>query len=107
MPLGPRRRATGAVVGTDDGTGWRRRFSTCRPRHFPIVEDLTGIAAESERHARAEELCREAAATPITVTDSALPVLPALRLLRLAPDRWTLMFVVHHICVDGWSLSSS
>ncbi|MFJ1606622.1 MupA/Atu3671 family FMN-dependent luciferase-like monooxygenase [Streptomyces sp. NPDC088253] len=90
--------------GTDDGTGWRQEVLDVPPPALP-VEDLTGIAAESERLARAEELCREAAATPITVTGPALPVLPVLRLLRVAPDRWTLMFVVHHICVDGWSLS--
>ncbi|WP_329533997.1 LLM class flavin-dependent oxidoreductase [Streptomyces sp. NBC_01450] len=85
----------------DDGTGWRQEVLDVPPPALP-VEDLTGIADESERLTHTEELCRAAAATPIALTE---PVLPVLRLLREAPDRWTLMFVVHHICVDGWALS--
>ncbi|GGN53856.1 hypothetical protein GCM10011579_012460 [Streptomyces albiflavescens] len=90
----------GPATPDDDGTGWRQEVLDLPPPPLP-VEDLTALT-DAERAARADELCREAAATPIELT---APVLPVLRLLRLGPDRWTLMFVVHHICIDGWSLS--
>ncbi|WP_405882191.1 LLM class flavin-dependent oxidoreductase [Streptomyces sp. NBC_01136] len=89
------------TVTPDDGTTWRQEVLDVPPPPLP-VEDLTGLPEQSARDARADELCRAAAATPIGLTG---PVLPVLRLLRVAPDRWTLMFVVHHICIDGWSLS--
>lgn len=65
------------------------------------MEDLTGLPA-GERRPRADALCRADAAAPF---DLGRPLVPRTRLLRVEEDRWELMFVLHHICADGWSLS--
>ncbi|MFE6486681.1 condensation domain-containing protein, partial [Streptomyces sp. NPDC057757] len=64
-------------------------------------DDLSRLAPE-RRLARADRVCRELAATPIDITRTTLA--PP-RLLRLAEDEWVLMFVLHHICADGWAHS--
>ncbi|MDX3851637.1 condensation domain-containing protein [Streptomyces sp. AK02-01A] len=90
---------TGAEEDAGAGTWWQE-VVVPPPLDLP-VEDLTGLPA-SEREPRSEELCRETAAGGFDLTQ---PVLPRLRLLRVAEDRWALMFVLHHITADGWSLS--
>ncbi|WP_326679395.1 MupA/Atu3671 family FMN-dependent luciferase-like monooxygenase [Streptomyces sp. NBC_01237] len=85
-----------AAVGGD----WWQEVVAPAPLVLP-VEDLTGLPP-GERAARAEALCRETAASGF---DLGRPALPKLRLLRVEEDRWALMFVLHHITIDGWSLS--
>ncbi|MGX1880797.1 condensation domain-containing protein [Streptomyces sp. NPDC055287] len=92
----------GAEGQEDDGNGgvWWQEVVTPPPLDLP-VDDLTHLPA-AERWGRRDALCRETAAAGFDLTR---PVLPRLRLIRTAPDEWALMFVLHHICVDGWSLS--
>ncbi|NED27939.1 condensation domain-containing protein, partial [Streptomyces anulatus] len=82
-----------------DGPWWQEILAA-EPVALP-VEDLTGLPA-GERRPRADALCRADAAAPF---DLRRPLLPRTRLLRVEEDRWELMFVLHHICADGWSLS--
>ncbi|MFI8433466.1 MupA/Atu3671 family FMN-dependent luciferase-like monooxygenase [Streptomyces sp. NPDC079020] len=82
-----------------DGPWWQEVLAPVAP--VLPVEDLTGLPP-AEREPRAEALCRETAARAFDLSRS---VLPGLRLLRVEEDRWTLMFVLHHITADGWSLS--
>ncbi|MFB7677064.1 amino acid adenylation domain-containing protein [Kitasatospora purpeofusca] len=63
------------------------------------VTDLRTLP-EEERDARAEELIATRAAEPFDL--AAGPLLRA-EALRLADERTTLLFVVHHIIWDGWS----
>ncbi|NNJ07062.1 amino acid adenylation domain-containing protein [Streptomyces sp. PKU-MA01144] len=63
------------------------------------VTDLRTLP-EPERGDRAERLIAERAAAPFDLT--AGPLLRA-EAFRLADDRTTLLFVVHHIVWDGWS----
>ncbi|MGP3689475.1 amino acid adenylation domain-containing protein [Streptomyces sp. IBSNAI002] len=63
------------------------------------VHDLRGVP-EPGRAGRSEELIAERAAAPFDLTEG--PLLRA-EALRLADDRTTLLFVVHHIIWDGWS----
>ncbi|MBW3704967.1 peptide synthetase, partial [Streptomyces griseus] len=85
--------------GAPDGPWWQEILAA-EPVALP-VEDLTGLPA-GERRPRADALCRADAAAPF---DLGRPLLPRTRLLRVEEDRWELMFVLHHICADGWSLS--
>ncbi|MCX4674584.1 aminotransferase class III-fold pyridoxal phosphate-dependent enzyme [Streptomyces sp. NBC_01433] len=82
------------------GGDWWQEVIAPAPLVLP-VEDLTGLPP-GERAPRADALCRETAASRF---DLSRPALPKLRLLRVEEDRWALMFVLHHITVDGWSLS--
>ncbi|WP_370410784.1 amino acid adenylation domain-containing protein [Streptomyces fradiae] len=63
------------------------------------VTDLRDLP-EAVRAGRAEELMAERAAEPFDLTTG--PLLRA-EAFRLADDRTTLLFVVHHIVWDGWS----
>ncbi|OCC08035.1 MupA/Atu3671 family FMN-dependent luciferase-like monooxygenase [Streptomyces sp. PTY087I2] len=85
--------------GAPDGPWWQEVVAA-GPVPLP-VEDLTGLPA-GERRPRADALCRADAAAPF---DLGRPLVPRLRLLRVEEDRWELMFVLHHVCADGWSLS--
>ncbi|WP_254403062.1 MupA/Atu3671 family FMN-dependent luciferase-like monooxygenase [Streptomyces anulatus] len=85
--------------GAPDGPWWQEILAA-EPVALP-VEDLTGLPAD-ERRPRADALCRADAAAPF---DLGRPLVPRTRLLRVEDDRWELMFVLHHICADGWSLS--
>ncbi|WP_274032834.1 MupA/Atu3671 family FMN-dependent luciferase-like monooxygenase [Streptomyces sp. MMBL 11-1] len=85
--------------GAPDGPWWQEVLAA-EPVALP-VEDLTGLPA-GERRPRADALCRADAAAPFGL---GRPLLPRTRLLRVEEDRWELMFVLHHICADGWSLS--
>ncbi|MDF4251731.1 MupA/Atu3671 family FMN-dependent luciferase-like monooxygenase [Streptomyces sp. WMMB303] len=87
----------------DDGGRWWQEVHEA-PAHAPValpVRDLGGLPGP-ERETRAEELCRQLAATPF---DPSRSVRPVTRLLRLGSDRWMLMLVLHHSSVDAWSLS--
>ncbi|MBV7244559.1 MupA/Atu3671 family FMN-dependent luciferase-like monooxygenase [Streptomyces sp. MW-W600-10] len=85
--------------GAPDGPWWQEVLAA-EPVPLP-VEDLTGLPA-AERRPRADALCRADAAAPFDLDRS---LRPRLRLLRVEEDRWELMFVLHHVCADGWSLS--
>ncbi|UZI29019.1 MupA/Atu3671 family FMN-dependent luciferase-like monooxygenase [Streptomyces sp. VB1] len=85
--------------GAPDGTWWQEVLAP-EPVALP-VEDLTGLPA-GERRPRADALCRADAAAPFDLGRS---LQPRTRLLRVEEDRWELMFVLHHVCADGWSLS--
>ncbi|MFF3720900.1 amino acid adenylation domain-containing protein [Streptomyces erythrochromogenes] len=63
------------------------------------VTDLRGLP-EDQRDSRAEQLIAERAAEPFDLATG--PLLRA-EAFRLADDRTTLLFVVHHIVWDGWS----
>ncbi|MFJ2026547.1 MupA/Atu3671 family FMN-dependent luciferase-like monooxygenase [Streptomyces sp. NPDC087897] len=82
-----------------DGPWWQEVVAA-EPVTLP-VEDLTGLPA-GERRPRADALCRADAAAPFEL---GRPLVPRTRLLRVEEDRWELMFVLHHVCADGWSLS--
>ncbi|WP_371625632.1 LLM class flavin-dependent oxidoreductase [Streptomyces sp. NBC_01116] len=88
-----------AQEGAPDGPWWQEVLAA-EPVALP-VEDLTGLPAD-ERRPRADALCRADAAAPFDLGRS---LRPRTRLLRVEEDRWELMFVLHHICADGWSLS--
>ncbi|MBA2675111.1 non-ribosomal peptide synthetase, partial [Ramlibacter sp.] len=62
--------------------------------------DLTGLPA-GERQARARWLAQDEAQSPFDL--SAGPLIRA-RLLKLAEDEHILLFTVHHIVSDGWSM---
>lgn len=79
---------------------WWQEVAAARPLRLR-VDDLSRLDPE-RRAARADKVCRELAATPIDITRTTLA--PP-RLLRIAEDEWELMFVLHHICADGWSHS--
>ncbi|WP_051860075.1 MupA/Atu3671 family FMN-dependent luciferase-like monooxygenase [Streptomyces anulatus] len=79
---------------------WWQEVLAAGPVALP-VEDLTGLP-DGERRPRADALCRADAAAPFELGRS---LRPRVRLLRVEEDRWELMFVLHHVCADGWSLS--
>ncbi|HEX8475509.1 MAG TPA: amino acid adenylation domain-containing protein [Pyrinomonadaceae bacterium] len=66
---------------------------------LPIV-DLQDVP-EDERMARAQNLTKEEAQRPLSLTSG-----PLLRvtLLRLSPEEHILLLVIHHIVSDGWSI---
>nr|WP_234441599.1 MupA/Atu3671 family FMN-dependent luciferase-like monooxygenase [Streptomyces sp. WM6386] len=82
----------------DGGGAWWQEVVDVAPPPLRIV-DYSRLPAERAAQ-RADQACRTAADEPFDLTR---PTLPRLRLLRVAPDEWVLMFVVHHICTDGWS----
>ncbi|NNN37962.1 peptide synthetase, partial [Streptomyces sp. S3(2020)] len=84
-------------VQDGEGTWWQEVVDVAPP---PLrIVDYSRLPAERAAQ-RSDQACRAAADEPFDLT---LPTLPRLRLLRVAPDEWVLMFVVHHICTDGWS----
>ncbi|MDH6121041.1 natural product biosynthesis luciferase-like monooxygenase protein [Kitasatospora sp. GAS204A] len=86
-------------VQDEDGI-WSQEVLAAGPLRLRI-DDLSRLAPE-RRAARADRTCQELAAAPIDITRSTRP---RLRLLRLAPQEWVLMFVLHHISADGWAHS--
>lgn len=64
------------------------------------VEDLTSFA-EVSRDERTRELARDEATRPFDLSRG--PLLRT-RLLRLAPEEHELVFTMHHIVSDGWSV---
>jgi amino acid adenylation domain-containing protein len=67
----------------------------------PQVIDLEGVPA-ADRERVAEDIVREEAGRPFTLARRPLcrPIV-----LRLGPEEHELVLVIHHIIVDGWSLS--
>ncbi|GGP35079.1 MupA/Atu3671 family FMN-dependent luciferase-like monooxygenase [Streptomyces sindenensis] len=88
------------VQGDAPNGPWWQEVVAAEPVRLP-VEDLTTLPP-GERRPRADTLCRADAAAPFEL---GRPLMPRLRLLRVEEDRWQLMFVLHHVCADGWSLS--
>ncbi|MFF5964352.1 condensation domain-containing protein [Streptomyces collinus] len=64
------------------------------------VSDLTGLP-EDERHPAADRLVREEVHTPFDLHTAPLF---RVRLIRTAADEHVMVFVMHHIVADGWSL---
>ncbi|HEY0967628.1 MAG TPA: amino acid adenylation domain-containing protein [Opitutaceae bacterium] len=64
------------------------------------TEDLSGLAA-AEQTAVVAARTRDVLATPF---DLARPPLVRIRLLRLGSDEHRLLFCVHHLVFDGWSI---
>ncbi|HET6345942.1 MAG TPA: condensation domain-containing protein, partial [Myxococcota bacterium] len=64
------------------------------------MTDLSGIADDRERAARAQELAQATAQEPFDLARG--PLLRA-ELVRLAEDEHLLVLVLHHIVSDGWS----
>lgn len=84
----------------DGDDAWWQEVMAAPPLRLR-VDDLSRLAPDKAA-ARADAVCRRMAADPF---DLAEPTLPRTRLLRVAPDEWVLMFVLHHISADGWSHS--
>ncbi|WP_251054936.1 MupA/Atu3671 family FMN-dependent luciferase-like monooxygenase [Streptomyces sp. ISL-66] len=84
----------------DEAQDWWQEVLAAGPVRLQ-TDDLTRLAPE-RRAARADQVCRRQAQTPIDITRTTLA---PLRLLRVAEDEWLLMFTLHHICADGWSHS--
>ncbi|MEV2230431.1 MupA/Atu3671 family FMN-dependent luciferase-like monooxygenase [Streptomyces phaeochromogenes] len=94
---------TGAGAGTGAGSGegvWWQEVVAAPPLRLQI-DDLTRLEPD-KRASRVDKVCRAMAAAPVDLTR---PTLPRLRLLRVEHDEWVLMFVMHHICADGWAHS--
>ncbi|MEU4613964.1 MupA/Atu3671 family FMN-dependent luciferase-like monooxygenase [Streptomyces umbrinus] len=84
-----------------DGEGvWWQEVVAAPPLRLQI-DDLTRLEP-GKRADRVDKVCRAMAAAPVDLTR---PTLPRLRLLRVEHDEWVLMFVMHHICADGWAHS--
>ncbi|HEX7243812.1 MAG TPA: condensation domain-containing protein, partial [Longimicrobiaceae bacterium] len=64
------------------------------------VADLRGLAAEPRR-AEVLRLAREEAARPFDL--AAGPLLRS-SLVRVAEEEWAVLFTMHHVVSDGWSL---
>ncbi|MGX1911116.1 MupA/Atu3671 family FMN-dependent luciferase-like monooxygenase [Streptomyces phaeochromogenes] len=96
-------REDGAAEGAGDGSGagvWWQEVVAAPPLRLQ-VDDLTRLEP-GKRADRVDKVCRAMAAAPVDLTR---PTLPRLRLLRVEHDEWVLMFVMHHICADGWAHS--
>ncbi|MEU0644475.1 MupA/Atu3671 family FMN-dependent luciferase-like monooxygenase [Streptomyces umbrinus] len=92
-----------AEAQTETGTGeavWWQEVVAAPPLRLQI-DDLTRLEP-GKRADRVDKVCRAMAAAPVDLTR---PTLPRLRLLRVERDEWVLMFVMHHICADGWAHS--
>ncbi|WP_419666631.1 MupA/Atu3671 family FMN-dependent luciferase-like monooxygenase [Streptomyces sp. 2-1] len=88
---------TGAGIG--EGVWWQEVVAA--PPLRLQIDDLTRLEP-GKRADRVDKVCRAMAAAPVDLTR---PTLPRLRLLRVEHDEWVLMFVMHHICADGWAHS--
>lgn len=84
----------------DGGGAWWQEV-VAAPRLRLQMDDFSRLPAD-RRAARVDKVCRALVAEPFDLTR---PSLPRLRLLRVDRDEWVLMFMVHHICTDGWSHS--
>ncbi len=65
-----------------------------------VTEDLSSLAS-AEQAATVAARTREVLATPF---DLARPPLVRIRLLRLGTEEYRLLFCVHHLVFDGWSI---
>jgi amino acid adenylation domain-containing protein len=80
----------------DDGE--RQQIKPALTLDIPVV-DLTAVP-EAERDAAADALELKEAKTPYDL--EAGPLVRA-RIVKLADDRWRVLFLVHHIVADGWA----
>ncbi|MFD4632554.1 MupA/Atu3671 family FMN-dependent luciferase-like monooxygenase [Streptomyces sp. NPDC058284] len=88
-----------------DGGQWWQEALRPRPVELP-EEDLVARRGASATAETAEEAAeRVAAETAAVPFDIEAELAPVLRLLRTGPDRWVLLFVLHHASCDGWSVS--
>ncbi|MEU1115159.1 MULTISPECIES: MupA/Atu3671 family FMN-dependent luciferase-like monooxygenase [unclassified Streptomyces] len=85
-----------------DGDAWWQE--ALRPRPVPLPEEdlVARLGSPAAAEEEAERVAAETAAVPFGIEDELAPVL---RLLRTGPDRWVLLFVLHHATCDGWSVS--
>ena len=67
---------------------------------LPVL-DLTGVAGEEEREAEARRLAREEAQQPFDLQQA--PLMRG-KLLRLGGPNHVLLFTMHHIISDAWSM---
>jgi amino acid adenylation domain-containing protein/thioester reductase-like protein len=77
-----------------------QRIASEREIHLP-VEDITDLP-EEVRERRAHELAQAEAQMPFDLMTG--PLL-RVRLLRLTPTEHIVLFTMHHIVADGWSMS--
>jgi acyl carrier protein len=77
-----------------------QRIAPAEPIRLPVL-DLSELA-EAEREARALELANEEAKRPFDLTRD--PVM-RVTLLRLSDQEHVMLFTMHHIVSDGWSVS--
>ena len=82
----------------DDGSQYQR-IADAVPLSLDIIDLLP--LPETERESKAEELVTEEVRQPFDLSGDTL--LRA-KLLRLKPDEYVLVFTLHHIAADGWSL---
>ncbi len=82
-----------------DGQWWQEVLRA-RPVDLP-VRDLTTLP----RDAREAEIERTSARLTTTPFDLSAGPGPVFRLLRAEDMRWVLLFVMHHVCCDGWGLT--
>lgn len=94
-----RRHETLRTVFHDVDGGPVQRILPPGPFHLP-VEDLSALD-EGDRRARARRLAVEEGGRPFDL--AAGPLFRA-RLLRMGADEHLLLFAVHHIVSDGWSV---
>ena len=83
----------------ESGDSARQHIATWQLPEVEVI-DLRSLPDE-ERQAQANGIVEQAARHPPDLQNG--PLLQA-RLLRLADDRHLLVFVVHHIVFDGWSM---
>ena len=93
-----RQPALRTVFRADDG----EPVQVVRPHGFePLPLDDLSELPEAERDAAADAIARDEAARPFDLASG--PLFRA-RLLRLGAARYRLLFTLHHIVCDGWSL---
>ncbi|HEX4783494.1 MAG TPA: amino acid adenylation domain-containing protein [Candidatus Sulfotelmatobacter sp.] len=78
----------------------RQVVLSSRDVEIPVV-DLSGVPAK-ERESAALRMAAEEGMKPFDLSEG--PLL-RLTLLRLDPETWMLVLVMHHIIADGWSIS--
>ncbi|HEY2215983.1 MAG TPA: condensation domain-containing protein, partial [Solirubrobacteraceae bacterium] len=86
------------VYRSEGGEGWQ----TPRAARPVLIEriDLSGLG-DDEQNRRVHELARAEAETPFDLTGDQLL---RLSLLELREDEAVLLFTMHHIASDGWSI---
>lgn len=63
------------------------------------VSDLTGCPAD-ERDERVRQICQQVGAAPFQLDQG---VFPRYQLIRVTPEQWVLILVMHHSYIDGWA----
>ena len=78
----------------------RQVVLSSREVNIPIID--FGDVPERDRETAALRMATEEGTKPFDLSEG--PLLRA-RLLRLGPETWMLVLVMHHIIADGWSIS--